>query len=104
MFAKLNESGWCDEVRHKSKGHYSPLMKSRELWLNERVGAEMARNMDPLSFTKLLAEITPRAASSMSYFVPTVLYTHISGAASIPLAVKREVSTVIRQHLEKQFE
>jgi len=67
MFAKLNESGWCDDVRHKSK--------------------EAARSMEPLSFEKLLADITPRATST-----------------SIPLAVKREVSTVIRQHLEKQFE
>ncbi|KAF9474499.1 hypothetical protein BDN70DRAFT_884754 [Pholiota conissans] len=66
MAAKLNESGWCDDVHHKSK--------------------EMARNMDPLSFNKLLADISPKAQTS------------------VPLAVKREVSSVIRQHLEKQFE
>ncbi|KAF8955894.1 transcription factor e(y)2-domain-containing protein [Flammula alnicola] len=66
MCAKLNESGWSDDMHHRSK--------------------EMARNMDPLSFNKLLSEITPRAQTSL------------------PLAVKREVSAVIRQHIEKQFE
>jgi len=66
MNAKLNESGWSDDVHHKSK--------------------ELARNMDPLSFKALHAEFAPRAETS------------------IPLAVKREISSLIRQHLEKQFE
>ncbi|KIM43344.1 hypothetical protein M413DRAFT_444172 [Hebeloma cylindrosporum] len=66
MSAKLNESGWSDDVHHRSK--------------------ELARNMDPLSFARLLGEISPKAQTS------------------IPLAVKRELSTLIRQHVEKQFE
>ncbi|KDR72784.1 hypothetical protein GALMADRAFT_101107 [Galerina marginata CBS 339.88] len=65
MNAKLNESGWCDEVHHKSK--------------------ELARNMDPLSFKALHAEFA-RADTA------------------IPLAVKREISGLIKQQLEKQFE
>jgi len=64
--AKLNESGWSDEAHHRSK--------------------EIARNMEPLLFSTLLAEISPRIQTS------------------IPLAVKREVSNLIRQHIEKQFE
>ncbi|KAF5319740.1 hypothetical protein D9619_008876 [Psilocybe cf. subviscida] len=68
MSTKLNESGWTDDVHHRSK--------------------EIARNMEPLSFVDLLAETAPRAQSM----------------SSVPLAVKREVSTVIRQHIEKQFE
>jgi enhancer of yellow 2 transcription factor len=63
---KLNESGWTDDLRHRSK--------------------ERARVMEPLSFHALLAELT--------LHTPT----------SIPLAVKREVLSVIQQHLEKQFE
>ncbi|KIM37449.1 hypothetical protein M413DRAFT_30908 [Hebeloma cylindrosporum] len=66
MSAKLNESGWSDDIHHRSK--------------------ELARNMDPLSFAKLLGEISPKAQTS------------------IPLAVKREASSLIRQHIEKQFE
>ncbi|KAJ3514252.1 hypothetical protein NLJ89_g2476 [Agrocybe chaxingu] len=66
MSTKLNESGWTDEVHHKAK--------------------EAGRNMEPLSFHKLLADTSPRATNS------------------IPLAVKREISALIRQHLEKQFE
>jgi len=66
MSAKLNESGWSDDVHHRSK--------------------ELARNMVPLSFMRLLEEISPKAQTS------------------IPLAVKREVSSLIRQHVEKQFE
>jgi len=66
MSAKLNESGWTDDVHHKSK--------------------EMARNMEPLSFSTLHAEFAPRAETS------------------VPLAVKREISSLVRQHLEKQFE
>jgi len=66
MSAKLNESGWCDDVHHKSK--------------------EAARNMDPISFKSLHSEFSPRAENS------------------IPLSVKRELSNLIRQHIEKQFE
>ncbi|KAF8152342.1 hypothetical protein B0H34DRAFT_724782 [Crassisporium funariophilum] len=65
MCAKLNESGWADDIHHRSK--------------------ESARNMDPLSFHTLLAEVSQRAQT-------------------IPLAVKREISGLIRQHIEKQFE
>ncbi|PPQ71172.1 hypothetical protein CVT26_011033 [Gymnopilus dilepis] len=66
LSAKLNESGWTDDIHHKSK--------------------EVARNMEPLSFSKLHADFAPRAETS------------------VPLAVKREISNMIRQHLEKQFE
>ncbi|KAF4622010.1 hypothetical protein D9613_009177 [Agrocybe pediades] len=40
LSAKLNESGWIDDVHHKSK--------------------ETARNMDPLSFKQLHAEFVAR--------------------------------------------
>jgi len=66
MNARLNESGWTDDVHHKSK--------------------ELARNMEPLSFKALLGESAHRAENS------------------IPLSVKREISSLIRQHIEKQFE
>lgn len=63
--SKLNESGWTDDIRHRSK--------------------ERARNMDPLSFQTLLEEIRTHAQTS------------------IPLAVKREATTLIRQNLEKHI-
>jgi len=63
---KLNESGWTDDLRHQSK--------------------ERARNMEPLSFRMLLAELSPHVQTSM------------------PLAVRKEVMAVIRQYVEKQFE
>ncbi|EAU81666.2 hypothetical protein CC1G_02682 [Coprinopsis cinerea okayama7 len=45
MYARLNESGWIDEVRDQGK--------------------EKAREMDPLSFEKLFEEVRPSAQSSM---------------------------------------
>jgi len=66
MGGKLNESGWIDEVHHKSK--------------------ESARSKEPLSFQVLLEEATLQAQGS------------------VPLAVKKEISTLIRQHLEKHFD
>ncbi|PPQ90495.1 hypothetical protein CVT25_014778 [Psilocybe cyanescens] len=66
MHAKLNETGWCDDVHHRSK--------------------EAAKNIEPLSFRSLHAKVAPQAETS------------------IPLAVKRELSSLIRQHIEKQFE
>jgi len=66
LSAKLNESGWSDEAHHRTK--------------------EAARTMEPLLFSTLLADISPRIQTSM------------------PLAVKREISNLIRQHVEKQFE
>jgi len=66
MTAKLNESGWIDDIRHKAK--------------------EDARNMESLSFQALLSG------------------TNKPRLESIPLAVKREISSLIRQHVEKQFE
>ncbi|KAF9528711.1 transcription factor e(y)2-domain-containing protein [Crepidotus variabilis] len=66
LAAKLSETGWTDDLKHKSK--------------------ESARHMDPLSFQALLDEASPRA------------YT------SLPLAVKREITSLIRQILERQFE
>jgi len=66
MNAKLNETGWSDDVHHHSK--------------------ELARNIEPLSFKVLHAQTTPQAENS------------------IPLSVKRELSVLIRQHIEKQFE
>ncbi|KAF8808947.1 hypothetical protein BYT27DRAFT_7188484 [Phlegmacium glaucopus] len=66
LSAKLNESGWSDEAHHRSK--------------------EAARTMEPLLFSTLFSEISPRIQTSM------------------PLAVKREVSNLIRQHVERQFE
>jgi len=47
---------------------------------------ESAITMEPLLFSTLFSEVSP----------------HIQ--ASMPLAVKRELSNLIRQHVEKQFE
>ncbi|KAG2018663.1 hypothetical protein CC2G_008075 [Coprinopsis cinerea AmutBmut pab1-1] len=45
MYARLNESGWIDEVRDQGK--------------------EKAREMDPLSFEKLFEEVRPSAQNSI---------------------------------------
>ncbi|RDB22398.1 Transcription and mRNA export factor SUS1 [Hypsizygus marmoreus] len=65
LSSKLNESGWSDDIRHRTK--------------------ERARVMEPLSFQSLFDEFAPHAQTSL------------------PLAVRREVMSLIRQYLEKQF-
>ncbi|KAJ7034746.1 transcription factor e(y)2-domain-containing protein [Mycena alexandri] len=45
LASKLNDSGWTDDMRNRSK--------------------ERARTMDPLSFTTLLEEMVPHAQTSM---------------------------------------
>ncbi|KAF8874518.1 hypothetical protein CPB84DRAFT_1797410 [Gymnopilus junonius] len=67
------------------------------------VFSELARNMEPLSFSTLHAEVAPRA-ESMSFRSLSLTYLLKKYQASVPLAVKREISSLIRQHLEKQFE
>ncbi|KAI0919776.1 hypothetical protein AcW1_003059 [Taiwanofungus camphoratus] len=66
LVEKLNESGWLDDFRHRSK--------------------EMARNMDTPNFEVLVSELGPQAETSVS---PTI---------------KQEMSTRIRQYLEKHIE
>ncbi|RXW20058.1 hypothetical protein EST38_g5804 [Candolleomyces aberdarensis] len=65
LAARLNESGWIDDIKNRSK--------------------ERAREMDSPSFQALYDEIRPHAHNS------------------IPLAVKKEMNTVIRQHLDKNL-
>ncbi|KAJ7186736.1 transcription factor e(y)2-domain-containing protein [Mycena filopes] len=45
LASKLNDSGWTDDMRNRSK--------------------ERARTMDPLSFTALLEEMVPHAHTSV---------------------------------------
>ncbi|KAJ7645831.1 transcription factor e(y)2-domain-containing protein [Mycena rosella] len=45
LAAKLNDSGWMDDIRNRSK--------------------ERARSMEPLSFAALLEEMAPHAQTSM---------------------------------------
>ncbi|KAH7923592.1 hypothetical protein BV22DRAFT_1068506 [Leucogyrophana mollusca] len=66
LASKLSESGWTDDLRHRTK--------------------ERARVMDPLTFQALLEEITPQAK------------------ATVPLAVKREVTNAIKGYVKEQFE
>ncbi|KAF9006186.1 transcription factor e(y)2-domain-containing protein [Cyathus striatus] len=61
LTAKLNESGWLDEVKDGSK--------------------EKARVMEPLSFQQLFEETTSKIASE------------------IPLSIKREIMSHIRQYI-----
>jgi hypothetical protein len=65
--------------------------------------------MDPFSFQTLLDEFSVQAQSER---LPNILVNFHDDcymllfcfAASIPLSVKREVTTLIRQYLDKQFE
>ncbi|KAJ7074488.1 transcription factor e(y)2-domain-containing protein [Mycena amicta] len=66
LATKLNDSGWTDDLHHRSK--------------------ESARNMSPLSFTKLFDEAMPNALSH------------------VPPAVRREIIALIKGFLDKQFE
>jgi enhancer of yellow 2 transcription factor len=67
------------------------------------VKVETARAMEPLLFSILFSEISPRIQSE-SFVNPRPSYLNLSAVASMPLAVKRELSNLIRQHVEKQFE
>ena len=58
-------------------------------------------------FSTLFSEISPRIQSEFLFsFVDQACPSRINWrpVASIPLAVKREISNLIRQHVEKQFE
>ncbi|TDL20429.1 hypothetical protein BD410DRAFT_790913 [Rickenella mellea] len=63
---KLNELGWIDELRHQGK--------------------EQARNMHPLQFSTLFADLDAHAQ------------------ASVPLAVKQEIIGLIKSFVEKQLD
>ena len=73
------------------------------------VKVETARTMEPLLFSTLFSEISPRIQSEffLNLFCKTK-HAHctqiLRPVASMPLAVKRELSNLIRQHVEKQFE
>ena len=58
--------------------------------------------MEPLIFSTLFSEISPRIQSE--YFICKPSTPYLRPVASMPLAVKRELSNLIRQHVEKQFE
>jgi len=80
---RLIESGDWDYIRSVMQGKLNEVG-----WVDEthHKSKESARKMDHLSFQLLLEETTPGAK------------------ASIPLSVKKEISILIRQHLDKQFE
>ncbi|KAG5646790.1 hypothetical protein DXG03_002167 [Asterophora parasitica] len=87
LAVKLSESGWFDDLLHRSK--------------------ERARLMDPLSFKILMEEFGGSNAQSQSLLplagAARSLSESIFYLASLPLAVKREVMVQIRQYVEKQF-
>jgi len=101
MAFKLNESGWSDELRHRAKG-------------NERFRYELDR-VETNLFRKskshepaLLPNITWRIVSALTEYVAdelirTVPFIHIT-KASMPLAVKKEIMTLVRQYLDQQLE
>jgi len=81
---RLIESGEWDYIRSIMQAKLNEAG-----WVDEthHKSKESARKMDPLSFQLLLEETTPGPAK-----------------ASIPLSVKKEISNLIRQHLEKHLE
>ena len=63
--------------------------------------------MDPLLFSTLFSEVSPRIQSELFFFsFVNYKHAHLSYllTASMPLAVKRELSNLIRQYVEKLFE
>ncbi|KAJ7475211.1 transcription factor e(y)2-domain-containing protein [Mycena galericulata] len=59
LASKLNESGWTDDIRNRSK--------------------ERARTMEPLSFATLLEEISPHGQNSMPLAVRKEVVALIRG-------------------------
>ncbi|KAJ7280370.1 transcription factor e(y)2-domain-containing protein [Mycena rebaudengoi] len=59
LASKLNESGWTDEMRNRSK--------------------ERARTMEPLSFVTLLEEMAPHAQTSLPLAVRREVIALIRG-------------------------
>ena len=66
-------------------------------------GEETARQLEPLKFCALLEQIEPHAQGGWRHRLSSpwlsMVYT-----ASIPLAIKKDIMTLITQFLERQFE
>ncbi|KAF9221033.1 hypothetical protein BS17DRAFT_785782 [Gyrodon lividus] len=80
---RMVESGEWDRILRLLSSKLSENGWSDELGHRAK---ECARAMDPLSFRTIMEEILPHAQ------------------ASVPLAVKREMTNVIRQYVKDQFE
>ncbi|KAF8840439.1 hypothetical protein BDN67DRAFT_903507 [Paxillus ammoniavirescens] len=80
---RMVESGEWDRILRLLSSKLSEHGWSDELCHRAK---ERARTMDPLSFRTIIEEVSPHAQ------------------ASIPLAVKREITNVIRQYVKDQFE
>jgi len=80
---RMIESGEWDQIRAVLSAKLNESGWSDDAHHRSK---EAARAMEPLLFSTLLSDILPRIQTSM------------------PLAVKREISNLIRQHVEKQFE
>ena len=93
--SKLNESGWTDDIRHRSKGCFQKDSFDPVLMLINRTSEEHG----PTIFSDVVRRDTP----SRPEYAQPFPYFHLLtlNAASIPLAVKREATTLIRQNLEK---
>jgi len=80
---RMIESGDWDHIRTMMQGKLNEAG-----WVDQthHKSKESARKTETPSFQSLLEETTPGAK------------------ASIPLSVKKEISHLIRQHLEKHFE
>ncbi|KAH7886640.1 transcription factor e(y)2-domain-containing protein [Phlebopus sp. FC_14] len=80
---RMVESGEWDRILRLLAAKLSEHGWSDELCHRAK---ERARAMDPLSFRAVLEEISPHAQ------------------VTVPLAVKREITNLIRQYVREQFE
>ncbi|KAH9475364.1 Transcription and mRNA export factor SUS1 [Psilocybe cubensis] len=80
---RLIESGEWDQLRAVMHAKLNEAGWCDEIHHKSK---EVSKTIEPLSFKALHAKVAPQAENS------------------VPLAVKRELSSLIRQHIEKQFE
>lgn len=105
LSTKLNESGWSDDAHHRSKGEKKKIKyMSFLLLLTWLCTSRSSKNYGaPSVLHSPLRDFTPHSKSVFPALNQVGLLKR-QFLASIPLAVKREISNLIRQHVEKQFE
>lgn len=101
---KLNESGWIDDIHHRSKGMRLDPSCVTDFSLDTTDITEAARAAEPKRTVQdLVDELRPDLQCKSSCFTCRG-HSIIYNSASVSNNVKQEMNTLIRQYLETQIE
>lgn len=108
LSSKLNESGWTDGVRNQSKGASLVSLLRRAGGCIQLTPVGRARTRDGAALLRLLirgdVRARPECVSLSSPHVNIITITSNIYADSMPLAVRKQITALIRAALDKQFE